>query len=476
MFGWFGKKKQKPTADPTPSDEFAKKCLGAVQGSAHSGTSGGQSQGIQGRPRLNPQLEASPAFQLQRKYWTFDQAEMDSLAARRPADLDFPTLLRLHHLYCMEIFRQHGDEATDVELSSAHRDVVGLLFGANGKCRSRHCVLGMGQAGKVQKEHQGLLSNASVTHLGCLEVIRLGPSNEPKELAFVPLDDIRGAIFAAPSLFRGAKLFYDDGRPDEIVSVPLLYGLSWQTSNDFDHDGTMTRFCCHLEVEGQVQRSGIGLGQQDVAIQSEKGGATLMGLGAVGEIMVALEMTDARFETKCRARGLNPEVIRRDMKEPQTDTSSQPTFKMTSATLYQPDSVLRQRLGNVEQLSSYLKAIQAAAVQFWESHPIERPAAGAIVVAIKPPNRSRCWLDLEVERRETLQASLNQALSSIEPPQVKAGPVAVAINFVLGNASPLPTAAANYSPPMPKEWKDAAKSLPAPGVMPDCILDIIWKD
>ena len=38
------------------------------------------------------------------------------------------------------------------------------------------------------------------------------------------------ALFAPQNLIRAAKLFYDDGR-DEIVLVPMLYGLTWAMGN-----------------------------------------------------------------------------------------------------------------------------------------------------------------------------------------------------------------------------------------------------
>lgn len=145
---------------------------------------------------------------------------------------------------------------------------------------------------------------------GALEVVRLDAQQQPTELVFVPLDDLRGVVLASPAIFRLAKLFFDDGRPDEIVLVPMIYGISWSTSNAVHHDGSLTTFVAHVQRRGEAQARGIGLGHQDFVVSGD--GARLMGLGAIGEIMVALSVDDPRFDQKCRARGLDPAVVRRE--------------------------------------------------------------------------------------------------------------------------------------------------------------------
>jgi len=69
-----------------------------------------------------------------------------------------------------------------------------------------------GEPGKSEKGNpdlQGDLLNASMTHLGCLEVIKIDKNENPAKVDFIPFDDIRGIIFASQSLFRLAKIFYD---------------------------------------------------------------------------------------------------------------------------------------------------------------------------------------------------------------------------------------------------------------------------
>lgn len=161
---------------------------------------------------------------------------------------------------------------------------------------------------------QGEFLNPSLTHLGCLEVYRVDAANQPTRLDFVGFDELSGVVFAPPDLVRAAKLFRDDGR-GEIVLVPLLYGLTWAIGNEFDRAGRMTRFVAHLDGEavGALGASGIGVGQQDFSVRGHDGGSRLFGLGSVAELSFPLDMRDPRFDAKARARGIDPDEVRRNL-------------------------------------------------------------------------------------------------------------------------------------------------------------------
>jgi hypothetical protein len=155
----------------------------------------------------------------------------------------------------------------------------------------------------------GTLRNASLTHLGCVEVLRMDSQDRPTGIDFIALDDIRGMLLASPSIFRAAKILFEDGRPGEIVRLPLVYGFSWFTGRGEDTDGTLTRFCSHITTPISSSPLGIGLGHQDFVLESPKG-ASLFGLGSVGELMMPLFANDPRFNERCRARGIDPEKAR----------------------------------------------------------------------------------------------------------------------------------------------------------------------
>jgi hypothetical protein len=159
---------------------------------------------------------------------------------------------------------------------------------------------------------QGEFLNPSLTHLGCLEVYRVDAANRPTGIDFVSFDELSGVVFAPPSLIRAAKLLCDDGR-GEVVLVPLRYGVTWALGNEYDRAGRMTRFVAHLDGEevGTLGASGIGVGQQDLSVRGLDGGGSLFGLGSVAEVAFPLELRDPRFDEKARARGIDPDEVRR---------------------------------------------------------------------------------------------------------------------------------------------------------------------
>ena len=161
---------------------------------------------------------------------------------------------------------------------------------------------------------QGELMNPSLTHLGCLEVFRVDAANNPTKLDFVGFDDLAGVVFGPSSLMRAAKLFYNDGQ-NEIVLVPLLYGLTWSRGNEYDRAGQMTRFEAHLgglDIGG-LEGLGLGVGQHDLSMRDQHNSSNLFGLGSVAEISFPLDMRDLRFDEKARARGIDPNEVRRQV-------------------------------------------------------------------------------------------------------------------------------------------------------------------
>ncbi|MDX1995344.1 MAG: hypothetical protein SF029_23370 [bacterium] len=267
---------------------------------------------------------SNPFIDLQKSYWTFNAAEKASLMQRYPAHLSWSERLRLHHLVCMELVQsgparealvgdQVSSETVSGETAELCKDILSQLIAPDSPYRPRYGMLWqLKEQDNPQRppDLQGVLENPSLTHLGSLEYIRLNQQMEPLDIGFAAFDDVFVVGFSNPALYRAARIYFEDGR-DEIVALPLLYGISWMTGKPYDTDGTMTRFIGHVELEGTKQRFGLGVGHQDLAVRREEG-ITLVGLGSLAQVMIALEMDDPRFEQKCRVRGLDPDQVRRD--------------------------------------------------------------------------------------------------------------------------------------------------------------------
>jgi len=252
------------------------------------------------------------AAEMQRDYWTPNAEALSQLEAHRVDSLDWRALLRRHHLICLQRLQPGVDRGS---VNEKCRQTVRRLLAADSPYRPRPAVIWRKAPhpdADREPDMQGELLNASLTHLGSLEVYRIDAASQPTQIDFVGFDELTGVLFGPPKLIRVAKLFYEDGR-QEMVFVPLLYGLTWAIGNDHDRRGQMTRFVAHVEREEVLPScaSGIGVGQQDLSISAENGGSKLFGIGSVAEIVFPLDIRDPRFEKKARARELDPVALRR---------------------------------------------------------------------------------------------------------------------------------------------------------------------
>jgi hypothetical protein len=292
----FGKKAATPA---TPSDADAED--EDLRSTSH--------QAIEGPP------EFVRAVGLQRAYWTHNAAEQADLEARGIEQLTWRERLRLHHLTCLQRLQPEPVRAAATAKCEA---ITRRLLAADSPYRPRPAMVWQGNPAQPDAQQepdlQGVFRNPSITHLGCLEIYRLNPANEPTSIDFVSFDELSGVYFAPSKIIRATKLVYEDGR-DEIVFVPLLYSLTWEIGNEFDRDGRMTRFVHFLADKeiGEAGASGMGVGQQDFAIRNQDGGSTLFGLGSVAAIAFPLDMRDPRFDEKARLRGIDPDEVRKRM-------------------------------------------------------------------------------------------------------------------------------------------------------------------
>lgn len=264
---------------------------------------------------------------LQQKYWTPNPDEKRRFLERSVDELKWDETLRLLHLVCLDMISSGSckDQLVSEELGPIDApkgdnrellvQLVTRLYSETSPYKPRHVAVWQGNAGESGKrkpDMQGVFRNASLTHLGCIEVIRLDAHQQPAELVFVPLDELRGAVFASPAMFRYARLFFDDGRPDEIVLAPIFYGISWSTPFAFDQDGTFTRFICSVEGDSW-QALSVGVGHQDFVVEKDSNIPAFFGLSSVVELMIELSADDPKFDQKCRARGLDPATVRKTM-------------------------------------------------------------------------------------------------------------------------------------------------------------------
>ena len=151
-------------------------------------------------------------------------------------------------------------------------------------------------------------------------------------------------------------------------------------------------------------------------------------------------------------------------------------FETVNVTLYQADDVLQERVASEDELAAYLKSLQRVCSEFLAK--AKKPELLDIVVAIKPGRLSRVWVVSSVA--PSGDAGLNPLrgkLEALRAPEIRRGPVAVAISGSIAGAQPRPRDPSRaYQPPMPKEWQQAAAKAGTALNVPDGILAIVWPD
>jgi len=150
-------------------------------------------------------------------------------------------------------------------------------------------------------------------------------------------------------------------------------------------------------------------------------------------------------------------------------------FEMLRIALYHNDTVLQPRVASVDDLARYMKAVQEACRASLAD--VTAPGALDVVVALKPGRRSRLWFitSTPVSPGAARLSALQAQLLAIPAPEVRGGPVAFAIIGALGSVRRPNEAGNDLPPPVPAEWKAAAKNRKNVEA-PDGMIALAWPD
>ncbi len=119
--------------------------------------------------------------------------------------------------------------------------------------------------------------------------------------------------------------------------------------------------------------------------------------------------------------------------------------------LLQPDAELRARVPSVDAYGDYVNALRAAWFESVRAQALPAPTAGFVVLAVRPGQQARLWLDFEPPLPEPLADALRHRTAHTLPPVVRQGPVLIALKLSLDGA-PWPRKTA----PEPLAWRQAA--------------------
>jgi hypothetical protein len=297
------------------------------------------------------------AIGLQKRYWSPAPDELGELEGRGLAALDWPEKLRLHHLRCLalldaregllrrDLLAPAAERPGAVDLENAIEPDLRQRVMASGKAllgrrspyRPRHGFAWLGDGppegdAVPYSDFQGRIVSASLTHLGCIEIIRLDPSTlEPAALEFLAFDQVmtlaRSPRAHASDPFVPARILREYGQDPLVVLLPLRYGLSWFALEPELLRGQATHEVAPIELRGLADPTkalyesldrrmlGIAVGPQRLESLSDyaQEGLGRFDLGAAYQISLAIDQDDPRFDDKCRGRGLDVEATRGDV-------------------------------------------------------------------------------------------------------------------------------------------------------------------
>jgi hypothetical protein len=151
-------------------------------------------------------------------------------------------------------------------------------------------------------------------------------------------------------------------------------------------------------------------------------------------------------------------------------SGAEEAFTYYSVVMLQTEKVFEERLGSVDTLSVYVKGIVDAAEAAIKPLPKGPPTKGFIVIAVKPGDRSRVWLDIKDPISKEAATALESAAAKVVPVSVKGGTLLFAIKVGLwGGESP------SEMIPRPEAWRAEAEKA-GRFIEYSELVDRVWQD
>jgi hypothetical protein len=154
--------------------------------------------------------------------------------------------------------------------------------------------------------------------------------------------------------------------------------------------------------------------------------------------------------------------------------AAKPAFTLESTALISPMPVVEERTSHsAEALGNYISQLRDAAFLQLSSHGDLPSLRLAIVVAVKPGQLSRCWIEAGAPGIDaSIAEALKAACLGVKPIKVTGGPIAFSLNLKIKRGGKSP----NFQGlpyPLPAEWREALEKS-AEGRIPDDALSVVW--
>lgn len=136
--------------------------------------------------------------------------------------------------------------------------------------------------------------------------------------------------------------------------------------------------------------------------------------------------------------------------------------------LLQPERVIGERI-TADKLAPYLKQVDTAAARAFTGAKAVPASGGFVVVAMRPGEQSRFWLDFNPPLPQAVAKQLLAGVQGVRVPAVKGGSIVLALTYGVGGGT-----APAHPVPSPVEWTAAYKAAGKPLEIGD-LVDRIWK-
>lgn len=120
--------------------------------------------------------------------------------------------------------------------------------------------------------------------------------------------------------------------------------------------------------------------------------------------------------------------------------------------LLQPGPVLEQRVASVDAMADYIRSIEAASREAVLASQLKQSTSGFIVVAVRPGQESRVWLDFDTLLNFETSQQIVAKITAVKPFEAHKGPVVFALKVAVWDARESRRVA-----PSPAEWRAATR-------------------
>ncbi|HEV7671435.1 MAG TPA: hypothetical protein VGS22_23190 [Thermoanaerobaculia bacterium] len=152
-------------------------------------------------------------------------------------------------------------------------------------------------------------------------------------------------------------------------------------------------------------------------------------------------------------------------------------FVVHQAVLFQPDALLRERLGGDGLIATfYLKQIETEAKKILAAAPRGEGCSGVLISTVRPGSAAKIWFAFPAAKRLPLglRLDLEKKLALVPAPIPTGGPVAMGLAFSVWGGDKESQEMMRQGPPVPDAWRLVAARSKKAGLPFDEMLALAW--